>query len=115
MSTTSRYSYFFFNDPATTEIYTLSLHDALPIWSQRRMRRRRPTRRRWGPFPRPRSRRRGPSRSPRCPPRSRRSEEHTSELQSHSDLVCRLLLEKKKKEKSLVSYHGKQHQREPQR
>src|SRR5438034_7601497 len=80
---------FFFNDPATTEIYTLSLHDALPIC--------------------------------RCVPRldcqdeeqapwslgwscalsvqrsrNRRSEEHTSELQSHSDLVCRLLLEKKK-------------------
>src|SRR5206468_12684067 len=78
------FDFFFFNAPAPTEIYTLSLHDALPI----------------------------------CPPRSsgaaldnrwiasscasstevltRRSEEHTSELQSRSDLVCRLLLEKKK-------------------
>src|SRR6266540_7022787 len=79
--------FFFFNDTATTEIYTLSLHDALPI--------------------------------PACGPPSSlsplnvttsaplttasrtvgspRSEEHTSELQSHHDLVCRLLLEKKKK------------------
>src|SRR2546430_7388356 len=78
-------TFFFFNDTATTEIYTLSLHDALPIsgdvnprfafwiaavlslanWL-------------WGYF-------------------ARRSEEHTSELQSQSNLVCRLLLEKKKK------------------
>src|SRR5438034_5393906 len=98
---------FFFNDTATTEIYTLSLHDALPIsganvnnsWSI-------------------------DSRSSILHPQSsffvggssftsilrnmttvpgscccKRSEEHTSELQSHSDLVCRLLLEKKKKTK----------------
>src|SRR5258708_31723240 len=79
---------FFFNDTATTEIYTLSLHDALPIWTT----------------------------TPSCagvtwaktfallstspastvlPPLSR-SEEHTSELQSPDHLVCRLLLEKKK-------------------
>src|SRR5438132_6037681 len=69
---------FFFNDTATTEIYTLSLHDALPIS--------------WGSSSRPRSTR--SARAPRC--RGPRSEEHTSELQSHSDLVCRLLLEKKK-------------------
>src|SRR5438034_10504755 len=74
---------FFFNDPATTEIYTLSLHDALPISSARRPPGRAPIHARGAP--RPRSR--------RAPPRS---EEHTSELQSHSDLVCRLLLEKKK-------------------
>src|SRR2546430_9018961 len=74
---------FFFNDTATTEIYTLSLHDALPISS--------PIRRR-GAFERTRSRRR-----PREPDQSiERSEEHTSELQSQSNLVCRLLLEKKK-------------------
>src|SRR5438093_10638027 len=70
--------FFFFNDTATTEIYTLSLHDALPI-----------------------------SKSASAPPFSRcsasthwtstRSEEHTSELQSLTNLVCRLLLEKKKK------------------
>src|SRR5215204_7529634 len=82
--------FFFFNDTATTEIYTLSLHDALPI-------------------------------SPPAPVRVSpcliqpwrytidrlapvgRSEEHTSELQSHSDLVCRLLLEKKKKKDNHLS------------
>src|SRR2546421_1250134 len=87
---------FFFNDTATTEIYTLSLHDALPIsshgigWSL-------------------------PSTiwvAPTCATRWRsacgvnssasRSEEHTSELQSRSDLVCRLLLEKKKKKRDTV-------------
>src|SRR5436190_18541044 len=80
--------FFFFNDTATTEIYTLSLHDALPIfmlfllavvvvaW-------------RCG---------RGPAVAQIGQiylPTINRSEEHTSELQSHSDLVCRLLLEKK--------------------
>src|SRR5438874_9317385 len=74
--------FFFFNDPATTEIYTLSLHDALPIC----------TRRAHGPASR------GPARDGR-PPRGR-SEEHTSELQSRRDLVCRLLLEKKKTTKN---------------
>src|SRR4030066_2607080 len=75
--------FFFFNDTATTEIYTLSLHDALPICPAI------------------------PAASPRCPVghrsrarparpvRSARSEEHTSELQSQLHLVCRLLLEKK--------------------
>src|SRR2546429_5810410 len=75
---------FFFNDTATTEIYTLSLHDALPIWRL------------------PRSRIAGsriiPARKPwrKSPPTRFRSEEHTSELQSRLHLVCRLLLEKKK-------------------
>src|SRR5438067_9840181 len=80
--------FFFFNDTATTEIYTLSLHDALPISDAERAARRvragllallelhLPLRR---------------------PPGLARSEEHTSELQSRFDLVCRLLLEKKKK------------------
>src|SRR5690242_21589232 len=73
--------FFFFNDPATTEIYTLSLHDALPIF--------RPSRRgRRGPRARASAQRRARTRP--------RSEEHTSELQSHVNLVCRLLLEKKK-------------------
>src|SRR2546430_10075890 len=72
----------FFNDTATTEIYTLSLHDALPI-SQHR-----------GREPVPDERRRGGPRP--CTRRVVRSEEHTSELQSQSNLVCRLLLEKKK-------------------
>src|SRR6202171_6851820 len=70
---------FFFNDTATTEIYTLSLHDALPIWRWRNWLRR-PVKRRW---------------ASRCG-RSRRSEEHTSELQSPNNLVCRLLVEKKR-------------------
>src|SRR5215210_9252777 len=73
--------FFFFNDTATTEIYTLSLHDALPISG-----------------PRPARSRRTPLRPARADP-ARRSEEHTSELQSPMYLVCRLLLEKKKKNK----------------
>src|SRR2546429_1673633 len=75
-------SVFFFNDTATTEIYTLSLHDALPIWSVSTA-----------------CRRSAPSSVPRIPApsaRPARSEEHTSELQSRLHLVCRLLLEKKK-------------------
>src|SRR5215216_7993655 len=72
--------FFFFNDTATTEIYTLSLHDALPI----------------SPPSRHGSRTRI-SRSARRPELVR-SEEHTSELQSPDQLVCRLLLEKKKPE-----------------
>src|SRR5216683_8018484 len=81
---------FFFNDTATTEIYTLSLHDALPISP--------------GTAARARSRAAPPaSRSPhRASPRGR-SEEHTSELQSRSDLVCRLLLEKKKNQIDHIS------------
>src|SRR5687767_15971637 len=92
--------HFFFNDTATTEIYTLSLHDALPISNARkralphRCRRRRTLRRR----DRGRSARSGSSRPRRSG--SPRSEEHTSELQSLAYLVCRLLLEKKK---SIVS------------
>src|SRR2546430_13196876 len=78
--------FFFFNDTATTEIYTLSLHDALPISSGSGTRSsRRSTR------SRARRRRRSSVRRGRD-----RSEEHTSELQSQSNLVCRLLLEKKK-------------------
>src|SRR3712207_8473537 len=85
---------FFFNDTATTEIYTLSLHDALPIS------RTTPTR---GETPRCSTRcaRARPS-STACTARASstqrrsRSEEHTSELQSRQYLVCRLLLEKKK-------------------
>src|SRR2546430_14706884 len=79
--------FFFFNDTATTEIYTLSLHDALPISSRSR---------RSCDHPRRHRARRRP-RAPRQGGPRRRSEEHTSELQSQSNLVCRLLLEKKKK------------------
>src|SRR3989442_14488982 len=94
--------FFFFNDTATTEIYTLSLHDALPIWREevdrehertlvvelvnsRVVRRRKPDE------------------------EVLRSEEHTSELQSRPHLVCRLLLEKKKKHNkssALASAHS---------
>src|SRR5438105_7597851 len=85
-SHTTTLFFFFFNDPAATEIYTLSLHDALPIsW-----RRARPV---WPhPVVRPPAWRR--VRTTGCG--HTRSEEHTSELQSRVDLVCRLLLEKKK-------------------
>src|ERR1035441_11051190 len=77
--------FFFFNDTATTEIYTLSLHDALPIC-------------RWfSPVPGT-----PPARTMR--PNTTRSEEHTSELQSLRHLVCRLLLEKKKTTK--YSHHA---------
>src|SRR5258706_15026259 len=76
-----RFSFFFFNDTATTEIYTLSLHDALPIL--------RPLRK---AFPQPIS----PASLVFATTWIRiRSEEHTSELQSLTNLVCRLLLEKK--------------------
>src|SRR2546430_9977185 len=90
--------FFFFNDTATTEIYTLSLHDALPISIT-------------SPSRPGRARTISASASPRWPAESARaspspspgairwrSEEHTSELQSQSNLVCRLLLEKKKKQ-----------------
>src|SRR5205085_11609828 len=93
-TTHHHFIHFFFNAPSTTEIYTLSLHDALPI-SSKSWRRARAT---------PTSTRRSTTRSASSPkrtsgarPSSSRSEEHTSELQSQSNLVCRLLLEKKKK------------------
>src|SRR5256885_11938568 len=92
--------FFFFNDTATTEIYTLSLHDALPILKRRRdivcwFMSRSSCRPRWSSSPIARTGR--PCRQGRRhPERRRRSEEHTSELQSPCNLVCRLLLEKKK-------------------
>src|SRR5262245_62653396 len=96
-------SSFFFNDTATTEIYTLSLHDALPIyrksWRQRPASDRRTLpearhlqwRHAWS------AHRCGCRSESRQPPSAPRSEEHTSELQSLRHLVCRLLLEKKNK------------------
>src|SRR5699024_12790315 len=89
--------FFFFNDPPTTEIYTLSLHDALPISAKI--------------FPALRRKKTGRSgRSFRSVVFSQpeqhpapRSEEHTSELQSRFDLVCRLLLEKKKKDEAVAA------------
>src|SRR2546429_7694574 len=86
-----RFFFFFFNDTATTEIYTLSLHDALPICEKYL-----------------------DGKKPEYSPVvseivvsyngtiAERSEEHTSELQSRLHLVCRLLLEKKKKIKSII-------------
>src|SRR6266540_4942052 len=92
--TYSKTIFFFFNDTATTEIYTLS-HTTL-FRSRRRSR----------------PRRTRPARGTRSRASGRpafatsRSEEHTSELQSHHDLVCRLLLEKKKKNnKSPIKSH----------
>src|SRR2546430_5002604 len=90
--------FFFFNDTATTEIYTLSLHDALPISGRDA----RPHCGRGRGRAGARSRRGGTSGKGTAAARfgrrpvPHRSEEHTSELQSQSNLVCRLLLEKKK-------------------
>src|SRR2546426_9565211 len=84
-------AFFFFNDTATTEIYTLSLHDALPICAASREPRQEEDdgERRGEPEDAVAGGRRAPA-------DDRRSEEHTSELQSPCNLVCRLLLEKKK-------------------
>src|SRR3989475_4204513 len=94
--------FFFFNDTATTEIYTLSLHDALPIFAA---------------IPSEATVRLTWSASPESDVAAyivyraaagrafERSEEHTSELQSQSNLVCRLLLEKKKNA-GREGYHG---------
>src|SRR5207237_7173968 len=102
-------SLFFFTAPAPTEIYTLSLHDALPICKN------------W-----PGSRPPAPA-LPHCngPARGHRwrsgwtlrlparSEEHTSELQSHLNLVCRLLLEKKKKKPPTKRIHEHEYDLQP--
>src|SRR5205807_9286974 len=92
------HSFFFFNDPAPTEIYTLSLHDALPIFD-------------WvgsslgGHIGMELAALPGTRRAPR-------SEEHTSELQSPCNLVCRLLLEKKKKKKKKIQETQKKKNKE---
>src|SRR5205814_7182469 len=107
-----RLSPLFFSDhPPPTSIYTLSLHDALPICARVRERsahagdrqrvRARRRRRRGGHRQRRRCRRRIRREGARCAS-GQRSEEHTSELQSLRHLVCRLLLEKKK-EKELIA------------
>src|SRR5258707_15242600 len=90
--------FFFFNDTATTEIYTLSLHDALPISPARPARRRLCS---FRPYRQPHLRFRAYCQKRRqALDRQTRSEEHTSELQSRQYLVCRLLLEKKKKKET---------------
>src|SRR3712207_6946940 len=103
--------FFFFNDTATTEIYTLSLHDALPILkgtdvdpvegSQRRAEDR-PSEKRDQPGRDGGGRRHRVKEGRRGPAVGERSEEHTSELQSRQYLVCRLLLEKKKKKHTTI-------------
>src|SRR5207248_11234573 len=88
--------FFFFNDPATTEIYTLSLHDALPIFNGLHLDHR---------DDHDAGQQNAKATEAGDQPASdvgRRSEEHTSELQSPYDLVCRLLLEKKKKKKKKI-------------
>src|SRR2546429_1542589 len=101
--------FFFFNDTATTEIYTLSLHDALPICVRRHVTRQLHMaggsgRRVGGTGPRVLEE----VRAVGAPQELGRSEEHTSELQSRLHLVCRLLLEKKKQNICLYDYfsHG---------
>src|SRR2546428_9266480 len=101
-------TFFFFNDAATTEIYPLSLHDALPIFVVRlpivrdparlcRIKRAYLARHYRGVERIPFAHQTEPARFlGEAMARTGRSEEHTSELQSRSDLVCRLLLEKKK-------------------
>src|SRR3712207_7283172 len=96
------YAVFFLNDPATTEIYTLALHDPLPISS-------------CSPGPSPPtsafatkvapSRRSRSTTEPARVTTTERSEEHTSELQSRQYLVCRLLLEKKTRKIHVCSQH----------
>src|SRR3712207_9456966 len=94
-----QFHFFFFNDTATTEIYTLSLHDALPILSSTRLAAGAGARR--APLTATST-----SSCQKAMPvlacSTGRSEEHTSELQSRQYLVCRLLLEKKKKIKKHV-------------
>src|SRR6266536_6273241 len=79
--------FFFFNDTAPTEIYTLSLHDALPISIRRQ------------------EREEQQDEQPAAAGDGLRSEEHTSELQSRVDLVCRLLLEKQNLSMTTVTLH----------
>src|SRR5260370_25648425 len=88
-------SLFFFNDTATTEIYTLSLHDALPILTRVFVRR----------ILADGGMRAAMSSARSSQNKMARSEEHTSELQSHLNLVCRLLLEKKKRLAASSSCH----------
>src|SRR3712207_7210685 len=98
--------FFFFNDTATTEIYTLSLHDALPIYRNAGRAHALVTVCQQG-VDRPGHL--GPALLDDLRPGQPRSEEHTSELQSRQYLVCRLLLEKKKNKKPDISYISATH------
>src|SRR5262249_62237491 len=91
--------FFFFNDPPTTEISTLSLHDALPIWLRQSA----------GKNPRCDAHREAAGDQSYRLSTMERSEEHTSELQSLTNLVCRLLLEKKKKNRTTHATHNHTH------
>src|SRR3712207_8717246 len=93
----SFFLFFFFNDTATTEIYTLSLHDALPIFHSPPSRWKTPLQRGDTIVPSSSVISGRATPQPTLPSlKASRSEEHTSELQSRQYLVCRLLLEKKK-------------------
>src|SRR5690606_40099917 len=95
LSSSSLLPCFFFTDPAITELYTLSLHDALPIFGAHAEAAPGPWRHVHGVL----AQLEIPVRAFNVAPHAvQRSEEHTSELQSRENLVCRLLLEKKKKE-----------------
>src|SRR5687767_15737159 len=99
------FSFFFFNDTATTEIYTLSLHDALPISTWTLMALMRRPRLISGAGRSAGRRRSSSSTATRTRSATCRSEEHTSELQSLDYLVCRLLLEKKKKNQHQIRHY----------
>src|SRR2546422_2050962 len=106
-------TFFFFNDTATTEIYTLSLHDALPIWKYFRQRLEQlaqsPAKLLAAETERDRvleESRRASARAGELRAQVERSEEHTSELQSRLHLVCRLLLEKKKTDATRTAVPG---------
>src|SRR5947208_10879467 len=94
----------FFTDPATPQIYTLSLHDALPIYFREHAApdaiQAERAAGRGDPQHAPRQAHRPGDRQARSGAQGSRSEEHTSELQSPDHLVCRLLLEKKKRKKN---------------
>src|SRR5437870_6102892 len=96
--------FFFFTDPATTEIYTLSLHDALPILAAGKIALSLPVMQFLVDW----------LKNHILGSDQKRSEEHTSELQSRGHLVCRLLLEKKKKKKTNTNQNNKPNKKENQ-
>src|SRR3712207_7721436 len=99
--------FFFFNDTATTEIYTLSLHDALPIYDAHDEEEQHGRAGEGEHREHPGLRGVGPGAERVGDRQDVRSEEHTSELQSRQYLVCRLLLEKKNKYGGLIRGHAR--------